>query len=120
MGTAGKSISMIFFFLMLVGIVIGCSEDKKVLEAEKADPDRSIEGWAMSQEVVRSVLKAPSIAKFGPFEESSVTPLGASKYRIVAYVDSQNSFGAMLRSHYTVDMQYTNGKWRSSNFDFKE
>lgn len=78
--------------------------------------------WAMSHEFVRPMLKAPSTAKFGPFEESSVTPLGDEKYRIVAYVDSQNSFGAMLRTYYTCELKYKTDteKWQMLEIKFQK
>lgn len=84
--------------------------------------DNSIMAWAMSHEFVRPMLKSPSTAKFGPFEESSVTHMGDEKYRIVAYVDSQNSFGAMLRTYYTCELKYKTDteKWQMLDVKFQK
>lgn len=50
---------------------------------------------------VKSRLKAPSTAKF-EVERSSL--LGVGRYRVIGYVDAENSFGAMLRSAYVCDV----------------
>lgn len=62
---------------------------------------------AMSQTFVRQQLKAPSTATFPPRTEENC---GASKigetWQVHSFVDSQNSFGAMIRSEYWVKMVY--------------
>ena len=69
---------------------------------------------AVAQIKVRNVLKSPDTAKFpsGP-EEHLIDQLETNKWKVSSYVDSQNSFGAMLRSHYTAIIQYVgNDRWR--------
>lgn len=76
-------------------------------------PDRRIDAFVMSQEFVRAEIKAPSTAKFPWYDESYVAVLGSNKYRIVAYVDAQNSFGAVIRNNYICEIQdLGDGKWR--------
>jgi len=37
------------------------------------------------------------------------------------WVDAQNSFGAMLRSHYVVTLHYNgNGKWQVQSFNSED
>lgn len=59
-------------------------------------------GWA--QGYVEQILKSPSTAKFG---NDSVEDLGEGRYRVSNYVDSQNSFGATMRSDWTAIMKYS-------------
>lgn len=54
-----------------------------------------------SQEFVKDKLKAPSTAKFPWYSEVVVTDLGGGRFRVSAYVDAQNSFGAQIRTRYT-------------------
>jgi hypothetical protein len=63
-----------------------------------------------AQQFVSRALKAPSTAKFPalPYEAKS---LGDGFYRVKSYVDSQNSFGAMIRSDWTVDMALVEDHW---------
>lgn len=58
----------------------------------------------VSNEEVSKYLKAPTSAKFGTCGSSKVERLDktAMIVNVINIVDSQNSFGAMLRKHYTV------------------
>jgi|GEM_PF-1289184 len=57
--------------------------------------------------VAMSRLKSPASAKF-PLGIAA-EHLGGGIYRVKSSVDSQNSFGAMLRSNFTCDLQYVGG-----------
>ena len=56
------------------------------------------------KEYVKSNLKAPRSAKFGSYGNTSVQHYKGCKFVVKGYVDSQNSFGAMLRSNYSVTL----------------
>lgn len=62
----------------------------------------------MSQDVVKKQLKSPASADFpyiGADGVSSV-PDGMCNFLISAYVDSQNSFGADIRTYYKAKMSF--------------
>lgn len=59
-------------------------------------------------------LKSPGSAKFpGLFEsENHIKYLGDRKYKIDSWVDSQNSYGALIRTNYSCIMVEKGGdKW---------
>lgn len=64
---------------------------------------------AQAQLYVEQFLKAPSTAKHQRANEMNI-----SRHKdivtVSAYVDSQNSFGAMIRSNYVVQMKFTDQK----------
>ncbi|MDP2676917.1 MAG: hypothetical protein Q8O83_04495 [bacterium] len=72
-------------------------------------PDE-IELHIQAQEFVKQGLKAPSTAKFPvlPYDTSAD---GNGLYKVDSYVDSQNSFGAMIRSDWTVLMRLSGETW---------
>ena len=72
-------------------------------------PDE-IELHIQAQEFVKQGLKAPSTAKFPTLPYDTSTD-GNGLYRVVSYVDSQNSFGAMMRSDWSVTMRLTGKRW---------
>jgi hypothetical protein len=77
------------------------------------------------QDFVRDRLKAPSTAEFpgGMFDNFSghVTSEDRGTYRIASYVDSQNSFGAMLRTHYSGRIRIEpNGEWTLLELDLMD
>lgn len=73
--------------------------------------DQSSMAKVMCEEFVKKRLKSPSSAKF-PWGNTA-RALGTEKYALVSYVDSQNSFGASLRTNFkciVFDNKETN-KW---------
>lgn len=61
----------------------------------------------MSQEFVKQTLKAPRTAVFPMWTETNCRVSQRGRVWVVkSYVDSQNSFSAMLRSDYTAEMIY--------------
>lgn len=67
-----------------------------------------ITAYVMAQEYVKERLKAPATAKFPHINDRGVEAkyLGNCTHRIVGYVDAQNGFGAMLRTHYAVQVMH--------------
>jgi len=80
-------------------------------------PDK-ISAFVMSQEFVKDRLKAPGTAKFPWYDESFVDDLGGGRFRVTAYVDAENSFGAKLRTHYTCVLSSSDGdRWSLENIE---
>jgi len=59
------------------------------------------------EQFVEKRLKAPATAEFSG---ENTTDLGAGLWRVIGDVDSQNSFGAQIRSRYTCEVQFTGGE----------
>lgn len=103
-------------------------EDKKKAEAEKALEDSSIsiaegvELQSAAKRWVEQVIKAPSTAEYpgswlDPYDGWSIAQ-NKSIYEISSYVDSQNSFGAMIRSKYYMKINDTGGSYKMLKFVF--
>ncbi len=61
---------------------------------------------AYSEVYIERLLKSPSTADFC---RATTTDLGENRWEVVSCVDSQNSFGAMIRSNWEAIMIYTGG-----------
>jgi hypothetical protein len=92
---------VLVFSFIFTGCCFGSSSSTPTTESEQS---KQIEAFVRSQTAVERQLKAPSTAKFPYFTSDgvSVTKLATDKYRVNAYVDSENSFGAMIRITYSV------------------
>ncbi|MDR2208839.1 MAG: hypothetical protein LBE22_07715 [Azoarcus sp.] len=68
--------------------------------------------FVMSQNFVKKRLKSPHSAKF-PHQATTLYK-GECTHVVSAYVDSQNSFGAMLRTLYIAELQYSSSdsRWK--------
>jgi len=60
---------------------------------------------------VNRLLKTPSTPKFPHYREATVSKLAPDSYRIEAWVDAQNMFGAMVRSPYTCELHKEGKTW---------
>ena len=87
---------------------------KSTEQAEQAvksyEPDE-ISAWVMTQQFVKSHLKCPSTAKFPWAGATAIKYEGEGMYKVTSYVDSQNSFGAMIRTPFFCIVSEVNGEW---------
>ena len=76
--------------------------------------------YSMSVLEVRSRLKAPSAAKFCGVNSAVINQNG-DRATTSGWVDSQNSFGAMIRTHWTCELHRTsNGDYVVDSCNFTE
>jgi len=109
----------------------GGSEDEKV-DDERVEKSRAVqtevpvqtergmehEAWYLSKGYIKSLLKSPGTANFGGILEqramNQVTYRGQGEYSVQGWVDSQNSFGAVVRTDFWLVLKYdptTEEKW---------
>lgn len=78
-------------------------------EEEKANKEKEIKRnqeqikiklFVWSQSCVKEKLKSPGSAEFPFSDEAFVNKVNDSVYSVSSYVDSQNSFGALIRVKY--------------------
>lgn len=74
-------------------------------KSASADCDNSGLAYVMSQTFVRRSLASPSTAAF-PSSAVRVERVGGCRFIIAAYVDSQNGFGAVVRTSYVASLEY--------------
>lgn len=105
------SINLIALLLILVFNSCGQSEeDKKRMEI--------VNITMYSEEYITNQLKSPSTAEFG---DATITKLYDEKFHVVNTVDSQNSFGGIVRSTYELDiiLDNTKGTYTIENVNIK-
>ncbi len=73
---------------------------------EKVETYTDSEVFVESQFILEKFLKAPSTAEFPSSSYANIERLKDNGFKVTSYVDSQNGFGAMIRSEWTVLFQY--------------
>jgi hypothetical protein len=78
----------------------------------------TVMAYIISQNFVKANLKSPATAEF-PLQPEFTQQLSNNKYRIGSYVDSQNSFGALIRTRFFCDLSIDgSGEWHIDDLQF--
>jgi hypothetical protein len=90
-------------------IAISCSSEQSPEDLERTN---RFLAYSYAEDYVKSQLKSPSTAKFPSIlkKDAHISSLGNATYRITSWVDSQNGFGAMIRSDFTCQIYFKDGK----------
>ena len=80
-------------------------------EVSEKEIDKETEAKLYTKALETMLLKTPATAKFCPLEEMTVLNNNGN-YQISGYVDSQNSYGAMIRTPFTFNVKEENGTWK--------
>ncbi len=105
----GTIIGMVFFVIIIVSLS-GGDDTPKPEQTTASDTQAHI----MSENYVEKVLKSPATADFPSYDYNHFD-LGNNQHKVVSYVDSQNGFGAMVRSEWSVILTYNGGDWANIN-----
>jgi hypothetical protein len=92
------------------------SDDDNGSSSSSTDTNKFL-AYSYAEDFVKQKLKSPSTAEFpGTFEKDKhITELGNSQYQITSWVDSQNGFGAMLRSKFSCKIIFEGDNVRCEN-----
>ena len=105
----------LFVFSLIIMLIIAFAVASTYSQKTKI-PD-TLDAFIISQQFVTNRLKAPSTAKFPTLAKSSVMELGDGRFKVVSYVDSQNSFGAMMRNNYVCVVKCQGGENASCSLE---
>lgn len=88
---------------------------------EKQEITHESDAWFMCQKFISDRLKSPSTAKFQPVTNANVQILENNSFIVEVYVDSQNGFGAMIRSDFVCHLTYEpeNERWHLTELEEK-
>jgi DNA-directed RNA polymerase subunit RPC12/RpoP len=89
------------------------------LSSVSSYPDDKYSLAVCAKDFIRDRLKAPSTAKFPDQDAFEIHNINPHVWKVFSYVDSQNSFGALLRTKYSVELQTeSNGNCNLLNYEF--
>ena len=112
----------LMIFMVLFGLWM-----KSINSINEVDPnawktgDRSTMAYIMMKDFVKEKLKSPSTAVFpSDSYKLHVKPLPNQTYEISSYVDSQNSFGALIRTKFHGRVRkVSSSKWALISLEFE-
>ena len=98
----------VFILAIVVTSASGGSSTSAPAASDAPQQVSLITAYTISQNYVRAILKAPSTADF-PFADFKAAKID-DQYVVEAYVDSQNGFGAQIRSNWRTKLKYNGGE----------
>jgi hypothetical protein len=118
--TAVKAIAFVLIALAginLLSAIFGGGDKPEPPKVQQEAPKRAsaLEAKMMCRQFVERSLKAPSTADFPFSDEFSAVGKDNGPYIVIGYVDAQNSFGAMLRTHFTCELHTDGKEWFLDN-----
>ena len=96
------------FCIFAVLLLVQAATDKPKTRSQRAPPGSELSmrlAAGAAQEFITEGLKSPSTAKFSSYSRTNVWHLQGKTYKVEGYVDSQNGFGAMIRSRYSCGVR---------------
>jgi ribosomal protein L40E len=103
------AVALIIFVIFLIPDNKSPESRQKTADQAKEDQEYNDKYEAKDRAlfIVKGMLKSPSTAQFS---DPTITKT-ANVFEVIGYVDSQNSFGAMLRTDFTVTFKKIGDKW---------
>ena len=115
--------ALVFLFLMFIILIVGNGDNKKSSDPNiwKTEDNKSM-AYIMMEDFVKQYLKSPGTAEFPGVLDGKldhVTVLGNQTYRIISYVDAQNSFGGKVRTNFIGEIKQTSpNRWQLVYLEF--
>jgi hypothetical protein len=102
----GCIILSFFGLLFLVIIIAKIFSDSPKKSSPEPQKFTKFGAFYDSKQFVEQRLKSPGSAQWSDFSEELVEQVNDTTFKVVSYVDSQNGFGALLRSYYKCTIIY--------------
>jgi hypothetical protein len=122
-----SNVKIVFFIILIVGIFVlfkVCTGGNNrtgdsVVNTPWDEKDNTVGAWVYTKMYVEQNLKSPRTAKF-PWDFTKHVQRDGTTYMISSYVDSQNAFGAMIRTHFNATVkEVSEDRWVLISFEFK-
>ena len=117
----------LFFIPIVLGLIASAFQKGDVSQSvkrsaeqdSKREEDETTMAWVAAQHFVKGGLKSPGSASFGSIlkgdyqsPKDHIRKLGPGQYEVTGWVDSQNDFGALRRTRFSVTLaRHDNGDW---------
>jgi hypothetical protein len=89
---------LLFVTICLIPALSGCGGEPAAMSGDDA--------CFASRAFIRELLKSPSSAKFASCDTATIQEVGTDVWKVDSYVESQNSFGAMIRTDFTCTIRH--------------
>lgn len=101
--------------MIAIGLIVMvrlASNDLPLNPVERMERQQS-QAWSVCKQFVEDRLRSPRSAEFGRFTDATIHRIPDDAFRVTSSVDSQNIFGALLRTRFTCTVKPgTGNNWQ--------
>ncbi len=102
----GKYLWPFIIVSILLLSIFTCDGDESQSQSDTPRTSMSdAEAKLVAEMKVKTLLKSPSTAKFSGWGDTNIKSL-SNGYKITGFADSQNSFGAIIRTNYSIEIYF--------------
>lgn len=100
---------------LIIITFVSCNSNKK-----KDENYSKIEAYNSAERVVKRGLKSPKTAEFPSLstKNSHVNQINKNEFSVDSWVDSQNSFGALIRTKFSCKVIFIKDKVKVEDLNF--
>ena len=124
--TKKKKDYSLLFWIIIIAVVVVIALISNLKEDDSSSSSSSstnkFMAYSYAEDFVEKQLKSPSTAKYPKVVEQDrhITILGNNRYEINSWVDSQNSFGATIRTRFSCIIIFEGDVVRCEDLKFNE
>jgi hypothetical protein len=102
-------VAVVVLCVLAIGVCVMLTPDSP----PNPEDDAIDQSRVVCQQAIRATLKAPATAKLPHISRGDVARVAGEPdlRRILTYADAQNSFGAMIRTHFKCDTKKVGNRW---------
>lgn len=118
-----KNLNLMLFFLVILIVAFYLFLTSRTPSTPKPteDPATPIDAVIMCEQFVKDNLKAPKTADFQNIYQAESTETTPDSFTVKSYVDSENSFGAMIRTNFKCQIRFTgDDNWQLIDLAFDD
>lgn len=98
--------SLILFIFIFIVIKVTSFEN----DVDEYKKPTKTDAYIQTKSFVKEKLKSPASAEFGLYNPENVMEVNDSTFTVTGTVDSQNSFGALIRANFSYEVIYHKDK----------
>lgn len=107
-GLIAVLIAITVIYQILLGSAPSAPQKPRAAEAKVSYCENGRRATIVAHRLVTRRLKSPKTAEFPSYDEAITRHMGNCVHRVISYVDSQNGFGAMIRTTFAATIDMTN------------
>ncbi|HDK7176469.1 TPA: hypothetical protein PTV31_003079 [Clostridium botulinum] len=92
-----KAVLLCLSITLCLGIFVGCGDSS----GRGNESEERYKAYETAKSYVEDNLKSPTTAEFASIDEAKITKLKQDEYKIESYVNSENGFGAKVKSTFS-------------------